>query len=362
MKVLMISRATLFESPGGDTIQIVKTADFLRKLDVDVDIKLTSDMIDYEKYDLIHFFNIIRPADILYHINKTSIPFVVSTIYVNYTEAEKIQGGFRGKLAHVLSSDQIEFLKTIARAVFSKEKVRSKSYFIYGHRGSIKKIAKKASVLLPNSNSEYHRFSNDYNISNNYYAIANAVDKKVFNYAASSEKAEFKNYIVCAARIEPCKNQLNLIKAVNSLGYKLALIGKPSLNHVAYFEACKKIAGNNVVFIDHVKQENLVGIFKAAKVHVLPSWFETTGLSTLEAALMRCNVVVTKKGDTEEYFKDYAWYCAPESVNSISKAIKMAYEADFNDEFSAYILANYTWEKTAEQTLMGYKKALNIKT
>ena len=94
MKVLFISRATLFKDPGGDTIQIINTAENLKKLEVDVDIKVANDKIDYCHYDLIHFFNIIRPSDILAHISKNNNPFVVSTIFVDYSEYEITKKGF----------------------------------------------------------------------------------------------------------------------------------------------------------------------------------------------------------------------------------------------------------------------------
>lgn len=61
MKILMISRATLFTAPGGDTIQIMETASHLRELGVQVDIKLTNEEIAYSDYDIVHFFNMIRP-------------------------------------------------------------------------------------------------------------------------------------------------------------------------------------------------------------------------------------------------------------------------------------------------------------
>ena len=56
---------------------------------VDADILLTSQDIDYESYDLLHFINIIRPSDILFHINKTKKPFVLSPILVDYSEYDK---------------------------------------------------------------------------------------------------------------------------------------------------------------------------------------------------------------------------------------------------------------------------------
>jgi hypothetical protein len=76
VKVLFISRATLFllKDKGGDTIQVINTAKYLKALGADVDILLCNDEIDYSSIDPIHFFNIIRPADILYHIkNQTNL-------------------------------------------------------------------------------------------------------------------------------------------------------------------------------------------------------------------------------------------------------------------------------------------------
>src|SRR5450432_1736370 len=89
MKILFISRSTLFKDKGGDSIQIIQTANELRKLGVEVDIRLTNESIDYSNYDLIHFFNIIRPADILPHLSRFRKPYAVSTIYVDYSEYEK---------------------------------------------------------------------------------------------------------------------------------------------------------------------------------------------------------------------------------------------------------------------------------
>jgi glycosyltransferase involved in cell wall biosynthesis len=81
---------------------------------------------------------------------------------------------------------------------------------------------------------------------------------------------------------------------------------------------------------------------------------ETPGLSSLEAAAMGCNIVVTKKGDTEDYFEDYAFYCEPDDVASIKNAIDLAYNSPVNPRLKQKILENYTWEKTAEETIKGY--------
>lgn len=55
------------------------------------------------------------------------------------------------------------------------------------------------------------------------------------------------------------------------------------------------IRGNpNIQYIESVENSKLYQLYKVCKVSVLPSWFETPGLVSLEAAAMGCNIVVSK--------------------------------------------------------------------
>lgn len=359
MKVLMIARKTLNTSPGGDTIQINSTAAYLRDLGVEVTISLGESAIEYERYDIMHFFNIIRPDDILPHIFKSNLPFVVSTIFVDYSEYEKTRGGVLGLLANIFSSDKIEYIKVIARFLKNGDPINSKYYLLRGHRASIRYVAKRAKLLLPNSDNEYNRFVEKYSVTTDYFKIPNAIDKVTFgNDIVSNEK--YNNHILSVGRIEGRKNQLNLIKALKGTDLFLTIIGKPSPNHMAYYNECVKLIeeNDNMQLIGHIGHKQLASIFKAAKVHVLPSWFETTGLSSLEAAIMNCNIVVTAKGDTEEYFKDLAFYCRPDDILSIRNAVMKAYNEPNKGLLKELILKNYVWEQTAEQTLKAYNSIL----
>src|SRR5690606_22811516 len=95
---------------------IDRTAHYLRRLNVLVDIYLAGQDIEYKKYDLLHFFNIIRPADVLRHVQKSDIPFVISTIFVDYGEFEKKNRmGMAGIVTRLFPADTLEYLKVIAR-------------------------------------------------------------------------------------------------------------------------------------------------------------------------------------------------------------------------------------------------------
>lgn len=358
MNVVMIGRGTLYSSPGGDTVQIVSTAAHLRERGVGVDIKLTHERIDYNRYDLLHFFNIIRPADILAHIKRTDKKFVVSTIFVDYEEYEKkVRMGILGKINHFLPADAIEYLKALARMVKNGEKLNSMEYILFGHKKAVRKIIRNASILMPNSISEYDRLKSKYKSEQRYIVVPNAIDIKKFEYNAR-EKDTFKNSILCVARIEGIKNQLNLIRALKNTGLKLFIVGKPSPNSGKYYQACRKEAANNMYFIDHLPQEDLASVYKSARVHALPSWFETTGLSSLEAAAMGCNIVITRKGDQEEYFKEHAFYCEPDDIGSIKEAVLRAYESSYDPRVREYIVQHFTWGKAAKKTLEVYNSVL----
>lgn len=363
MKVLFQSRKTLFSAPGGDTTQILKTKEYLEKIGVSVDISLELTP-DVSKYDIVHVFNLMRPQELYLQVKnakKYGKKVALSTIYGPYEEYEKkARGGILQLINNMLTITQIEYLKVIARAVLNFEFSKGTCvYLLNGHKRLQRKIIKMVDVFLPNSDSEMFRVAKDFNLSSyNYIAVANAVDVNKFDYENISidpELEKYKDCVLCVSRIEGRKNQLNIIRACNDLPYKFVYIGKAGANFQKYFEQCKKEANEKTFFLGQIEHEKLPQFYKLAKVHILASWMETPGLSSLEAGVMKTNIVVTKKGDTEDYFGDLAFYCEPDDLKSIRNAVKKAYESPFDERLLTRIVQNFTWEDTARQTLDGYK-------
>lgn len=358
MKIAIVTRSNLYDVPGGDTVQAVQTAKHLEKLGVNVNICLTNDRIDYSTYDLFHFFNITRPSDILFHISKTKKPFVLSPILVDYSEYDRrYRKGVPGFIFRKFSTSTNEYIKTFSRWIAGNNSLQSKDYIWKGQRRSIKEILEKAALLLPNSEAEYKKIEELYGVKKKYSVVPNGIDPLLFQ---PQEKPVKNNKLVlCAARIEGIKNQLNLIKALNDTAYTLMLVGSPAPNQKSYYEECRRIASKNIVFSSHVSQQVLAGYYRSAKVHALPSWFETCGLSSLEAAAMGCNVMITEKGFTKEYFGDDAFYCDPGDTESIFIGIEKASQTICNKKLQQKILHNYTWQRTAAITLEAYKKIIS---
>ncbi len=367
MKVLFQSRSTLFTVPGGDTVQLTKTAESLRQLGIAVDIstELEPSLVGY---DLVHLFNLMRPQEVYVqaaNAKRQGKRVALSTIYGLYTEYErKARPGLAGFVSRNVSPWQIERLKVLARAVTNGEIGRGSLVVAgFGYKHICSRLTRLVDVFLPNSGSEMARVHADFVQSREkpYVVVPNAVDETVFDpdrVVVPESMKRFEGCILSAARIEGRKCQLELVRAVKGLDVDLVLIGKPAPNHVSYYEQIKREASDRVHFIGQVDHESLAQFYAAAKVHALVSWMETPGLSSLEAGAMGCNLVITDKGDTRDYFGDGAFYCDPESIGSIKSALRNALAASPNASLQACIRTEFTWSKAAEMTLKGYRLAL----
>ncbi len=357
LRIVFIVRSTFDTVKGGDTMQVLCTARELRKLGVEVVIKKASDPVDYRKFDLMHLFNSIRPADHLVHIARAGIPYVLSTVYLDYSRFDTLGRGITSRsLFRFTGKHHAEYLKTCYRMLKKQDKLVSNSYLL-GHRRAVRKVVSGARLLLPNSKSEYERLSADFTISKEYRVIPNGIDSELFQLIPGVKRKE--DQVLCVGQIYGLKNQHRLIEVTRNMPVKLVIIGKPPPNHRAYYEYCRKTAHARVEFHDFMPQEELVRYYAQSKVHALPSWFETTGLSSLEAGAMGCNLVVGTGGDTRSYFRDRASFCDAQDAGCIEKALETELEKPTTFSFRDYILSHYTWEHAAMETLAAYHNVLS---
>ena len=162
------------------------------------------------------------------------------------------------------------------------------------------------------------------------------------------------------ARIEDLKNQLSLISALKGAGIPLVLVGGLNPAHRSY---CRRVLSEvekekHFFYIEPLAGEMLKSAYAAAKVHVLPSWFETVGLTSLEAGLAGCNIVSTDRGYAHDYLDEYAWYCDPSKGASIRNAVMAAYAAPKCEKLKDHIKRTLNMEKICEDLIDVYQKTL----
>lgn len=357
MNILFQNRRDVFDVPGGDTIMMQRTKESLEELGLRVDFSSDPE-VNLDKYDIVHVFNtqtINEPLSFCLNAKRQDTPLALSTLYWNFDEMKVAREAFDGFTRPRARMSSLIFMLLNRRESRKKGK--------YGNFFEKQRTALLLSdILLPNAESEMELIQKDYGRFGRFEVVYNAVEDKFFKASPGKFLREygFKDFVLCAGRIEDRKNQLFLIEALKGTGLNLVLIGQPNPDprQKKYTEACVARAGDKVVFLGYMPQDILVSAYAACKVHVLPSWFETPGLASLEAGLAGSNVVTTDRGATREYFKNMAWYCNPADIGSIRDAVIKAYDAPKNNKLSGFIRENYTWRKAAEKTLKGYMRIL----
>ena len=372
MKILMQIRANAFTCPGGDTVQMQKTRDALIDLGHDVDISLELHP-DLSRYDVVHLFNITRVQETFVQIRNAAEqkkPVALSTIYWPFAEFERYANtGVRGLVGKMLSVDQLASLKAAAKYLLLNERDEGTRYLMrHSYSRMQRYILEHADVYLPNAYEEMVQIQKHLQFSpapEQVVVVPNAINASAAKQALAHPSGaydEYRNWLICVGRIDTRKNQLRLLDAIEGSDYRLLLVGRCSPGQQKYAEkVMRRIRDNpNIRHIEQIPNEELYQLYRVCKVSVLPSWFETPGLVSLEAAVMGCNIVVSDRGTTRDYFGDYAFYCDAMSSKSIREQIDKAFAAPYDERFREKIMTEYIWEEAARTTAEGYDRAIQI--
>lgn len=366
MKVLMQIRDNYLTGPGGDTIQFLKTREYLEKIGVEADISTELEP-DLSGYDLVHLFNLTRIQETYIqakNAKKQGKKIALSTIYWPYDEMN--DAGFKGIrqiIYKVLPNDRIENVKALYKFLLRGERNKGCIALIFGTYSKMQRwVVENSDICLPNAAREMEKIAEHLHAKKKYVVVPNAIDLDGVKAAVEYEGHEYdqyEDYIICVARISRRKNQMLLVDAVKGTDYKVLFVGKSSPGEMDYYEQfIEAIKENpNIKYIESIPNTDLYKLYKKCKVSVLPSWFETPGLVSLEAGAMGCNIVITDKGTTRDYFGDMAYYFDL-NIESLREQIEFAYNADKNNYLQEKIINCYTWEKAAEKTLDGYKQII----
>jgi glycosyltransferase involved in cell wall biosynthesis len=130
----------------------------------------------------------------------------------------------------------------------------------------------------------------------------------------------------------------------------------------------QKIAkeNQNVLRLGFVPSEDLVALYNAATLFVMPSIYEGFGLPALEAMSCKCPVVTSRGGSLEEVVGEAGKYVDPYDVSSIAEGIREVFD---NSNLRAELVQKgvgqskkFTWIKTASETMRVYQNIADLRT
>jgi len=368
MRILMTIRDDAQVTLGGDTIQMQKTRAALEELGMCVDTRSASEIGDATDYDLAHVFN-IQTAESSWAafeaLENKRLPIVLSSIYWDmldhWFEFAIDQKAMWRTLAQVLG-------KVPARDVYTRwQRAKAPRTPVWRLQ---QRMLERAIRVLPNSRSEADLLHATFRLNGAFYdrvhVVPNGIDTALFDPTPQPsqwfvDKYGMHNFVLEVGAVSPVKNQIGLIEALYDMPVPIVIVGQPAPAMPEYAERCKAIGAQrgNVTFIDRLPHEELPGIYALAAVHALPSWRETPGLVSLEAAAAGCRIVTTSIGSTRDYFGDFAHYCYPDDRQSIRSAIEAALRQPRTSDLREHVLANYSWQRAGEATLQAYQAALS---
>jgi len=357
VRALLVVRPDARAKPGGDIVHADRTAAALRALGTEAEVVAT-DAPDPRGYDVAHVFGIFEPDTARRQIGAIRAhraPLVLSPIWLD--------------LRSFFATAPYVERALVARSVAETERRLARLHRVEPQlpwRGSIARNADRrlaaqralvlaADAVLPASEVEAYLYGERLRAPRVPFVVAPlGVDDDAFAFERPHERAG----VLCVGRVEPKKNQAALLYALREVDVDVTIVG--NAYDARYLALCRRWAGPRTRFVDHLAHDQVVQMMARAAVHAHPSWLESPGLSSLEAAATGARVVVGDRGCEREYFGPDVDYADPADPATIRAAVLRALERGPRDRGDALErrLGGYTWRRTGQATLEAYARAL----
>lgn len=339
MKIIFASFQAISVLEGGVKTQVLALKKELEKLGVKVELFDVWQNYSFGSVDFVHLFC----AHIgTFHFARSLYNLGVKTILTPV----------------FFSHRNPRFIKIILRI----------SKFLSSHGGFqseyqiINEMCRMADIIAPNTKKEIELLQQSFGLNpQKFRLLPNGVDARFYDADPNLFIKQYgvKDFILYVGHIGwGRKNLLSLLKACEDIDCPLVLIGKVLVND--YAQKCVTLIKSrpNTLLITGLNHDDpiLASAYSACDTFVLPSYYETPGLSALEAGLAGAKIVITKFGGTAEYFQDFAQYINPFSFQSLRQGIIRALTQKKRPELKEHIRNNFLWKHCAEKLIKIYEQ------
>ena len=360
MKVLFFARRTLHRQPGGDRVHLLETMRAIEGQGHEVALVLEESELKkrlaQESWDVLHSFNMGRLADQYpcYAARKANprLKWAISTVWVDYSAYD----GDRSWMLRILPAEWREFAKLIGRALFSQD--RWPAWHLLWMTHPIKQIAWAADILFCSTEIEAQRVRQATGLGASVHVVAPGTD----HFELAPPVAFRKDWVVLG-RIEGLKNQIAAVEAwiqLKGRGFHegLRIIGDAAPNHGRYVRALKKTIarakslGVNITWEAGVPAEQVPSILAASRGVLIPSLFETFGLSALEGLRAGNHVVLSSAAESATLLAPWVYLASPKPSH-LADAVLLAQ----NQSKELLPSDTFRWKQAGTEVLAGYAQS-----
>ena len=265
---------------------------------------------------------------------------------------------------------------------FMTGKASTLPIWLYGfkmlaYRIVIGTAARKAKKIIAVSNSTKREIMNHLRVDGDkvdiVYEAADDFSAKGSESSGrkSDNELDIKNYFLYVGNIYPHKNTERLLEAFKIFSKendtKLIFVGKEDYFYKNLKKGSRKmIEEGKIIIIYDAPDKKLYTLYKNAICLVRPSLMEGFSLPPLEALSCRCLVLASKISVHKEIFGDSIIYFDPYNTRDIIDKMGYVYGLDKKTrdgyiERGISLTWNFSWEKTARQTLKVYEDSIGIR-
>jgi glycosyltransferase involved in cell wall biosynthesis len=371
MKVAMILRPDADRVFGGDTLAMQKLSAALRESGVEVIVGRQAEMPPAQQFDLLHMFA-LTPVDhaarMLSWAQSGGAAIVISPLYYDdfrswFERAVLVAPRWR-TLAAWLGKGRaraIHHTWQTARLPVSRTWRASRE------------VLTAATVIATTSRWENAWLAQHFRLPaetrRKMQLSPLGIDTELYGQSfTEAQLAEFRHchglepgYVAQVARIEEKKNQLAVIQALYDDPVPLVFVGKDSPYYAPdYPDRCRELGERrgHVKFLGWLPESELPLLHAASAAHIMASWVELPGLSSLEAGAAGARVISTEIAPLRELLGDAVWCCDPYDPASIRSATLAALAAPVPAGLRTRLLAEFSWPVVAATNIKLYEETL----
>jgi glycosyltransferase involved in cell wall biosynthesis len=364
-------RVDALDKPGGDVVLMRTYMQHCSEVSVRrgrsfEGVLLTDLDPDLSNFDVVHLSNLDRPVDLYRQFlaaRRAGKRIVLTPLHHSYEDIGRYEhlgrGGAIGLVSGALGFHRLEALR-----------IGIKSQKYPGLRGALARTIRKGmraaqrEVLL---GVDAILVAADKELADIEREICPLAGKRVLWMRNGFEMpslrplpARMRDIDICViARIEARKNQISILKALESLGIGALFVGSDNPNHKGYCRRFKRmIKVSKSRLIESVSLEEVGRLLVRSRVHVAASWFEVSSLLDIQAYVLGCRAVASECGGTRELLGGDAYYVDPSSWRSIADRVSAALESSRQGvtnslDLGAGVLE--TWSRIGERLMAIYE-------